>query len=523
MRKLRIALVCGTLLLAALLSRPGARAADPPPSRGRELYARHCAACHGAEGLGDGVAAYLLSPRPRNFARGEFRLVRTTNGIPTDEDLYQVITNGMPGSAMPPHDRLSEADRRLIAQTVRALWSAGLRARYLAEGESEEDADTFVVEDTTPGAAIPFDGETEPSVVSTARGRLVYFQACASCHGVDGRGGTTQQLVDSEGNPAPARDFTQGVFKGGSDLRGIFARLRGGMRGTAMPTFGDSALSRSEAWEVAHFVRSLVPPGAQARVAQTTKTITARRVQALPEDGAAWQAVPAEYLALMPLWWRDARIEGVLVQAAHDGKELAIRLTWDDLTRDATILRPQEFQDGAAVQWSASDDPPFFGMGDAGGSVAIWSWKAAHQEDAQGFRDIEAIYPGLYLDHYPYQRNTRPGERPDPAAVSAPFHDPRFLTGWGAGNPLSQPEHAPPAEVAAAKGLGTLTTDAPELHTVRGEGRYDRNVWTLVLLAPLREGAQAPRSIAFAIWDGAQGDRNGQKSVTVWHRFAKEE
>jgi len=26
-------------------------------------------------------------------------------------------------------------------------------------------------------------------------------------------------------------------------------------------------------------------------------------------------------------------------------------------------------------------------------------------------------------------------------------------------------------------------------------------------------------SIAFAVWDGSAGDRNGQKSVTIWHRL----
>ena len=30
---------------------------------------------------------------------------------------------------------------------------------------------------------------------------------------------------------------------------------------------------------------------------------------------------------------------------------------------------------------------------------------------------------------------------------------------------------------------------------------------------------QSPVSIGVAAWDGSAGDRNGQKSVTIWHRL----
>lgn len=36
---------------------------------GAELYAQHCAACHGANGLGDGAAGQALNPPPANLAR----------------------------------------------------------------------------------------------------------------------------------------------------------------------------------------------------------------------------------------------------------------------------------------------------------------------------------------------------------------------------------------------------------------------------------------------------------------------
>src|SRR3990172_2942411 len=53
-------------------------AVDPAPLElGRTTYVKQCPPCHGAEGRGDGEAAYLLYPRPRNFTTARFKLVST--------------------------------------------------------------------------------------------------------------------------------------------------------------------------------------------------------------------------------------------------------------------------------------------------------------------------------------------------------------------------------------------------------------------------------------------------------------
>jgi cytochrome c oxidase cbb3-type subunit 2 len=522
MRRLLIVLLPVPLLLIALW--PSAAQGQDGVKRGLELYARHCAICHGAEGRGDGPAAFLLSPKPRNFARGEFRLLTTRNGVPTDEDLLGILEVGMPGSAMPPWDRLPEADRKLLVGTVKGFWRADLFRLYRDEGLSPEELQQTVVEETTPGEAVSFAGEGEPSLARNARGRVVYTQACAPCHGRDGRGETVQKLLDSQGDPAPARDFTKGIFKGGSDARQLYARLRAGMKGTAMPTFGKDALADEDAWAVVHYVRTLVPAGAQERQQQKTQALKVRRVKALPADAQQWwdSCAPA-YVALMPLWWRDRRPEGVLFQAVHDGTTLALRLVWEDDTENFSNLRQEDFHDGAAVQLSWDADPPFFGMGDPASAVTIWSWKASWQRDEKGFLDIESIYPAMHFDTYPSQKDLKPGERPDPAAVSAPHHDPLFLSGWGAGNPMSNPERPSAVEVAGAKGQGSLTTAPREAQVVKGNGAWDRGIWTLEVRTKLAPERCKGLSIAFAVWDGASNDRNGQKSVSIWHRLDLED
>ena len=56
------------LLRAAFLRNPIPRSADSI-ARGRQLFAKDCAVCHGAEGRGNGVAAVALPQRPDDLSR----------------------------------------------------------------------------------------------------------------------------------------------------------------------------------------------------------------------------------------------------------------------------------------------------------------------------------------------------------------------------------------------------------------------------------------------------------------------
>jgi len=93
--------LASSLLIPASAGSGAAPTSTEALARGQQTFAKQCAPCHGVEGRGDGEAAYLLYPRPRNFHAGKFRLVSTWEGVPTDDDLFQTISRGMPGSAMP--------------------------------------------------------------------------------------------------------------------------------------------------------------------------------------------------------------------------------------------------------------------------------------------------------------------------------------------------------------------------------------------------------------------------------------
>ena len=67
-------------------------------AKGKEIFEGKgtCYVCHGKEGKGDGAAASGLEPSPRNFTNPAFHAART------DGELFWVIKNGSPGTAMIP-------------------------------------------------------------------------------------------------------------------------------------------------------------------------------------------------------------------------------------------------------------------------------------------------------------------------------------------------------------------------------------------------------------------------------------
>jgi len=69
-------------------------------AKGQEVYNTYCALCHGPTGLGDGVGAAALDPKPRDLSSA------TLLESYTDEYLVNVITNGGgavgKSPAMPP-------------------------------------------------------------------------------------------------------------------------------------------------------------------------------------------------------------------------------------------------------------------------------------------------------------------------------------------------------------------------------------------------------------------------------------
>ena len=103
---------------------PLAPARVPDLARGAALYAENCASCHGARGEGPSGAIAKLDPPPIAFADADRARNRSVFG------LYQVISQGLEGTAMQSFAALPDEDRWALAFHV-----GGLAWRDIASGE----------------------------------------------------------------------------------------------------------------------------------------------------------------------------------------------------------------------------------------------------------------------------------------------------------------------------------------------------------------------------------------------------
>lgn len=94
---------------------PVAPVGVPDIARGAQLFQQQCTACHGGQGHGDGPLAASLTPRPTALSE---RLRARERSLFA---LHQVVSNGVPGTAMPSFSSLSEQDRWALAFFVGTL------------------------------------------------------------------------------------------------------------------------------------------------------------------------------------------------------------------------------------------------------------------------------------------------------------------------------------------------------------------------------------------------------------------
>jgi mono/diheme cytochrome c family protein len=488
---------------------------------GEKTFVQQCAACHGVTGNGEGEAAYLLYPRPRDFTAGRYRIVSTWENVATDEDLFRTISRGMPGSAMPSWAHLPEETRWGLVYYVKSLSKSPFEIGASREPDNFGNGGKGLI--SIP-AEPPFDEAAQ------ARARELFAKGCAPCHGPTARGDGAQKQVDSKGFPTRPRDLTVGVFKGDPDPAEVYRRIVGGMPGSPMPQSG--YLHGNDGWHLVHFVRSLSSHAQRAKVEMRRFQIVARRVTALPTspDSGVWRGATAVNVPLMPLWWRTDRPEEVTVQALHDGTNVALLLKWEDATNDATAIRPQDFRDAAAIQFALADDPPFLAMGQRGQICNIWMWKSERQADLEpAFQDLEKAYPNIGIDSYPNLLKS-PLEQPMRHALTLES-DPQFVTAWGAGNIVADPTRHSAAEDLTAQGFGTLRARPMADQMVAATGEYATGSYRVQFTrrlegrgsgaVQLAAGKRVP--IGFAVWNGSAGDRDGKKSVTVWQELVLED
>jgi len=161
----RLARGLGQRLLAAYPV-PLAPAAVPDLARGARLYAEHCASCHGATGNADTAMARQLDPPPIAF---------TDRGRARERSLfalYQVIEQGLEGTAMQSFRQLPSEDRWALAFHVGRLAypdSLAEQGRRALDGDAALRAripDLERLTSLTPAALAGQVGETRAAAVT---------------------------------------------------------------------------------------------------------------------------------------------------------------------------------------------------------------------------------------------------------------------------------------------------------------------------------------------------------------------
>lgn len=210
------------------------------------------------------------------------------------------------------------------------------------------------------------------------------------------------------------------------------------------------------------------------------KKLTAEAKVLLDPAASAWDGVPAETIAMggTPLAqqpsryirtvWSDRPIGSVrslAVRSAHNGKEVFFLLEWSDGTQNADYLE-RDFPDGAGVLFPLKGEAPLDTMGSEKEPVNAWFWRADLEDGAKSI---------------------------------------------------------------IASGIGTVSES--EKTSIAARGQWKDGVWRVVFARPLAVAGnhsvalEVGKSVkvAFAVWDGASGERAGIKSFSKkWRELSLE-
>ena len=442
---------------------------DGDSGNGEGLYLKRCVGCHGLDGDGLGPASERLLPPPRDFTSGMFKFMSTAfdGYIPQDQDIFEMIVNGMPGTAMPGwQDILSEQEMWDLVAYIKVF-----------PGYDEEQ----------PGPVVDY-GEPIPlSTESIDKGRKLFLEEdrCSECHGKDGKGDAIKRLLGDNGERTWPRNLTKPwTFRQSNDPRHIFTRISVGIPGTQMPSFADPAskkvLSVEQRWHIANYVNSLAKT---VRVVNPENTVVkSLRVEGFisddPNDDIWSETIPSTFFLVPQIIAATRHFtpsnDTITVRSIFSADEIAILVEWDDRTQslpgdaDAEkIAVPDISEDMVAIQLpiTIADgmEKPYFVMGDKANPVNLWRWSS--------------------------------GTTTEPQSVN----------------------------LLSATGLNTETDLAAS--SLIANGVYERGTWRVVFKRDLMtksndnlqiaEGVFIP--IAFTVWDGSNGESGTKHTLTTWY------
>ena len=214
-------------------------------------------------------------------------------------------------------------------------------------------------------------------------------------------------------------------------------------------------------------------------------------------DDAEWKKVspmtiPLSGQVITRPVWPEPTVRALTVRSVHNGTEIAFLLEWQDNTKNDR-LTPGTFRDGVAIGLPLGDAPAFFCMGQLDHYINIWHWKADWQSDID-------------------RRAARASEKKEGGVRTFEVI----------------PRRVSSVEDLIGGGFSTLTTKERQ-GRVQGQAVWRDGVWHVVMRRPLmgeeqeNEATLVPgriKTVSFAVWNGENKERNGQKAVAPWFQLS---
>ncbi|HSJ95619.1 MAG TPA: cytochrome c, partial [Myxococcota bacterium] len=266
MRAKRVRAATPILFLAAALALPLDGAAAPPPADEAARRAVHLLdylAVDYPETVADGAVVNELEYAEQIEFSGQVRERLGTLGVAGDDPLA--------------------ADAAALEQAIRAR-APGAQVSARARALAADLRGRFGIR------ALP------AAPPDPARGAALYAQACASCHGAEGRGDGPA----GAGLDPPPSNLTDPARMGGLSPFALYSTISYGIAGTGMAPFAAS-LDDTARWDLAFFAATLHATRAErARGAALASEDPARVAARVPSLQALVETAPADLAAGSP-------------------------------------------------------------------------------------------------------------------------------------------------------------------------------------------------------------------------------
>jgi hypothetical protein len=188
------------------------------------------------------------------------------------------------------------------------------------------------------------------------------------------------------------------------------------------------------------------------------------------------------------------------VKAVHARQRLFVHIEWTDASWDISTQDASDFADAIAMELPSKlgSSVPAVCMGQADAGVNIWQWRADRQASLSALDEDETPI----VDFYPSEQDL-------------------WFPAREAGNPYAV-EGVSGVQNLVARSFGTIGPASEQPVSGRAEYEYGEDTWSVVFSRSFAApGPDQPgfavggrADVAFAVWDGSNGDRDGQKSVS---------